>query len=99
MNPIPEPLNIRRPLNRRYRSVLLVSFASQAVFLMLGALAFDMGVSLRIACYAMLPFWVLTALIVRRRPEAPTEGDVLFLKYGFAAIFTLLFALNLAMGG
>lgn len=78
-------LPIAAVYDRAIRGALLTSVA----FGVLCALMLDGGL-LRYRCaVALAGFWVGVALIVVRRPLAPSRDDLAFVRWGFLLVFAL----------
>ena len=67
----------------KYSRALRVGLFIQLIVLFLFALLLDGGRMLKIGLCVALGCWFITALIVARRPTAPTPLDLLFIRYGF----------------
>lgn len=57
-------------------------------------LALQEGITFHAALLSVVVYWAGIAVIVVRRPTAPTKGDIHFVKYGFLYIVLVIFALG-----
>jgi hypothetical protein len=74
----------------RYRPALVCCLCLQAPVFCLSALIMDLEHRSHIlCCFAMMAQWFGVVLIMGRRPLAPTQADLLFIRY---AILPLVFA-------
>jgi len=76
-------------INPAYRKPLRRSAWTQIFLLLLTCFIPDMGESGYGLLYAGIAFWTVAAVIVFRRNENPTKGDIFYLNSGLL-IFTLL---------
>ena len=77
----------RFELSPQYNGTLLTPIAQQVVFALLGALMIDGGLTLRIAWFTIIAYWIGFAMIIVRRPLNPTKGDLRFIKVGTLMLF------------
>jgi hypothetical protein len=67
----------------------------RALLLQVGLLVFffglflDFGESLRSCCYLSIVFWLGTIIILIRRPQNPTRGDLAYIRWGLLLIVLL----------
>jgi hypothetical protein len=71
-------------------SAIKVGAVLQFALFVLTALTLDGGNKLCIT--AMIGYWIAVALIMIRRRSKPTQGDLLFLRYGVAGLFIITLA-------
>jgi len=87
------------PLAPAYREAVKVALALQAPITLVLLLMLDGGYSARIGGYVMAAFWIGVAVIMLRRPLHPTPWDVRYVKWGFAPLLLLGFAIAAAIAG
>ena len=46
----------------------------------------DLGEHLQACCLASVAFWLATILILVRRPRSPTQGDLIYIRWGMLPI-------------
>jgi hypothetical protein len=73
-----------------YLPALKSAFVQQCIFLVLGALMLDMGEASHITTVAAIAHWAVILLIICRRPRAPTQGDLLAIRWGYMPIMVLV---------
>ncbi len=78
---------MKTPISKDYGKALRVSLVFQVFFMLLAVLCLDYGQLLQIWCFSMTGFWGAFLLIVNRRPQSPTRGDLFFIRWGFPMIF------------
>ena len=66
----------------KFLSALKFGVVTQMVLFVLTALVMDCGVLNREFTAGMIGYWLAVGIIMVRRREAPTTGDILFLRYG-----------------
>jgi hypothetical protein len=74
-----------------YRGALKWALLQQAVVFAPLLILLDGEFAASVAAAVTLGYWLVTLIIVRRRPTSPTPGDIAFVKYGFVAIFLAVF--------
>lgn len=67
----------------RYRSDMTFTLIVQTVVSLFAILALDGGRLSRVVGVAMLGFWLVTAMILTRRPQCPKESDLAWIRWGF----------------
>jgi hypothetical protein len=77
----------REITSRAYRRPTWTTIGIQALFTLLCSTILDMGLTMRIWGATFAAFWVGAAIILIRRPKAPTESDFAFLRFGFIPMF------------
>lgn len=81
----------RRTIAEEYPRALSVAVGQIAVVLLLTALVLDGGLLFRAALAAILPYLGMLAVIVVRRPDRPSSGDLVAIKSGYLlALFTFV---------
>lgn len=79
-------MNLEAKISPRYRSPLLIGASFQAGFLLLATLVFDFGQLFQWTLSAIVIYWITAGLIISRRPQMPTNWDLLLLRSGFLVI-------------
>jgi hypothetical protein len=64
-----------------------MALLQQGICLILSALALDMGEAWHATTIALLAYWMSVGLIVARRWDSPTRGDLVFIRWAFLAIW------------
>ena len=64
------------------REAFWVGVAQQLFFLVFSALLLDTGIVHRRVLVALIGAWCFVLILLIRRRNSPTKGDLLFLKYG-----------------
>jgi len=72
-----------------YRRPMKAALLQQAICSILALLALDMGEMQNSTRVALLAYWMSAGLIVARRLDASTRGDLFFLRWAFLAIWFL----------
>ena len=73
----------RRTIAEGYSRALGVAVGQIAVALFITALVLDGGLLFRAALAAILPYLGMVAVIVVRRPDRPSPGDLVAIKSGY----------------
>ena len=81
-------------LSDRYRSAIVFALAQQVPVSILCVLMLDLGQLARICGVTMIGFWAVVGWLMCRRPQAPTTGDIAFVRFGFVPL--LVAAIELA---
>ena len=66
----------------------------QAGFLLFSSLSFDSGQLLHWILFSIVTYWLMAAIIISRRPQEPTEWDLIFLRSGFVVILPVVICLT-----
>ena len=85
-----------------YDHQIWFSVKQQVVLVVLAGLVLDMGQTVRMMAAVIVSYWIGVAIILVRRPSSPSQGDLLFVRWGCALLaVTLLFTyfVNAAFGG
>lgn len=86
------------PLSPAYRDAVKVALVLQ-VLSALGLLAIlDGGTLAKAGGAAMVGFWVGAAVVMLRRPKAPSAIDLLYVRWGYLIILVIGIALSPFMG-
>lgn len=75
--------------NDPYTRPLLRAIGLQIVLLFITGLGDPPELFLGALGVSSLGFWVITIVIFVRRPQSPTEGDLIFIRWGLFAISVL----------
>lgn len=81
------------PLAPAYRDAVKVALALQVPVALLLVLMLDGGVAAKIGGGVMAGFWIGAAAIMVRRPKEPKPLDLLYVKWGYAPLLLLGFAI------
>jgi hypothetical protein len=81
-------------IGKAYEASIKVAVAQQVVIILFASLLLDGGHILRLSTFGAVGSWLLTGIIVARRPRSPTRIDILIVKYGFwlAALIAMVLA-------
>jgi hypothetical protein len=79
----------RGPILKLDRSIVFACI-QQGAFLILGGLMLDFGTVLRSVFCSMLAYWMGVAFIFARRRDRITPSDMLFVRWGFLMLWTVL---------
>jgi hypothetical protein len=85
------------PVTDRYREAIYFSLRQQVPWALLSLLFMDGGNMARICAIAMLGYSAVLALMLIRRPHSPTSFDIMFLRWGFFPLYSLVFGLGVAL--
>ncbi len=85
------------PVTGRYREAIVFTLIQQVPCALLSMLMLDGGVMARICGITILGFWAAVALMMIRRPLSPTSFDIMFLRWGFFPLYSLVFGLGVAL--
>ncbi len=85
------------PVTDRYREVIVFTLIQQVPCGLLSVLMLDGGFLARICAITMLGFWAAVALMMVRRPLSPSPIDIMFLRWGFFPLYSLVFGLGAAL--
>ena len=85
------------PLSSRYREAIVFTLIQQVPCALLSLLMLDGGIMARICAITMLGFWAAVALVMVRRPLSPSSFDIMFLRWGFFPLYSLVFGLGVAL--
>lgn len=77
----------RHVISPLYEPAIRFTLKTQIAFTVVAVLMLDRGQFARTAGVAMLGFWIGSMLLIIRRPQAPTDTDVMWLRWGFFAVF------------
>lgn len=77
-------------MHTTYARPLLFALLFQLLFIsFVGACCMDLGQSFRACVYASIGYWAGVAVILIRRPRAPTKSDLQFIRWGWMLIVPL----------
>lgn len=76
----------RIALSNQYEPALKRTALQQGGIMVLAALVLDGGMTLRACALAMAIFWMLTGIVLARRPDCPRPSDVTFVSWGFPVL-------------
>ena len=85
------------PVTDRYREAIYFSLRQQVPWALLSLLFLDGGNMARICAIAMLGYSAAVALMMVRRPLSPSSFDIMFLRWGFFPLYSLVFGPGLAL--
>jgi hypothetical protein len=85
------------PVTDRYREAIAFTLIQQVPCALLSMLMLDGGVMARICGITILGFWAHVALMMIRRPLFPRSSDIMFLRWGFFPLYSLVFGLGVAL--
>lgn len=68
------------------KSKWLIIF-QHSIALIVAALALDSGETGIVLLYTLITYWLITALILRRRPESASFFDLFFIRWSFLILF------------
>jgi hypothetical protein len=74
-----------------YWSAIKVAVLEQGIVAILAVLMLDGGLCAHMALVSVADYWPAVCLIIVRRPDSPTTGDLAFMKYGFFVILVIVF--------
>jgi hypothetical protein len=78
-------------LAKAYDRVVKVAVLQQVFLGLLAMLVLDSGQTARCLGCCVCGFWIGLAIIARRRPFAPTAGDLDFIRWGSLPLFVVAF--------
>ena len=81
------------PISASYRQPIFGAVALQVLLGLLSLLILDGGTSARICGIALIAFWGGAAVLIWRRPQAPTRIDLELLRFGYLPVVLLAFFL------
>ena len=73
-----------------HRHPAKAAVVQQLICVFIAALVLDLGIFWHATWVAVLAYWLAVAVIVARRPETPTRGDIFFVRYCFLAVWILV---------
>lgn len=85
------------PVAPAYRNAIRAAVLLQLVLAVLMTLILDGGYTARIGGYVMGGFWIGVAMIMLRRPRAPTPLDLFYVRWGYLTLLVLSVALALTV--
>jgi len=62
----------------------------QGVFLIFGALMLDLGQAFHISLVAAVAHWMMIILIIGRRPQSPTQLDLIAIRWGYVPLLIVI---------
>ena len=81
------------PIAASYRRAIFEALVLQVILGILAMMVLDGGHIAHTTGIAVLAFWAGAALIIVRRPTAPTPTDLWLLRFGFLPLLIATFAL------
>ena len=80
-------------ISRDYRRAIRDTLIVQVILVVFFGLLLDGGFMGGRAILSVIAFWIVTAIIIVRRPKTPTKIDLFFIRCGyvFVLVATLLF--------
>ena len=82
-------MNIPLPISLAYRKPIFEALVLQGIVAVLSLMILDGGTTARICGIALLGFWGGTAVLILRRPIAPTTFDLAFVRFGYLPVVLL----------
>ena len=83
------------PISPNYRKPVFEAVGLQVLLGFLSMLILDGGTTARICGIALIAFWGGAAVLIWRRPQAPTRTDLKLLRFGYLpAVFTAFFLVH-----
>ena len=79
-----------REISPAYKRSLWTTIGVQLVLLLVGMLATDCGEWARTVLLTVVAFWIMALIVIVRRPHNPTAIDLMVIRYGYPAIFSIL---------
>ena len=76
----------RIALSAQYESALKRTAVEHVGVIVLAALVLDHGLTLRACLLATAIFWMLTGIVLARRPDCPRPSDVTFVSWGLPVL-------------
>jgi hypothetical protein len=73
---------INRSVSEKYHSAVWTAFVTSAILAVLAALVLDGGEIARLTAIALAVFWSTVVLIMVRRPQNPTQFDLVLIRSG-----------------
>ena len=81
------------PISASYRRAIFDALVLQVVLGALSMMLLDGGRVAHTTGIAVLAFWSGAALVIIRRPTAPTPTDLFLIRFGFLPLLIVTFAL------
>jgi len=84
---------LNSPVSKKYVEQITAAVALQVAIYFLSALCMDCGYMKTTCSVATLGYWSGVALMIFRRPNAPTRGDLVMIRIGYlpAIVLALIF--------
>ena len=76
-------------ISTEYRKALPGAVIFQVVFGLFAAMILDCGMLLTAWGISMVGYWIGVAMMIQRRPAAPTKTDLFLVRWGFPMIFPI----------
>jgi hypothetical protein len=71
------------PISLAYRKAIFDALILQIIIGVLSAMILDGGDCANVCGVALLAFWGGAAVLIWRRPQSPTETDMLLIRFGY----------------
>src|SRR5882672_7415893 len=81
------------PISASYRRTIYDALILQVIFGLLAMMVLDGGHIAHTTGIAVLAFWSGAAVVIIRRPSAPTQTDLRLIRFGFPPLLVVTFAL------
>ena len=81
------------PICPSYRKAVFEAVGLQLLIGMLSLLILDGGTTARICGISLVAFWGGVALMISRRPHAPTQTDIEWIRFGYLPLVVAAFLL------
>ena len=69
-----------------YEREVVLSIVQQIVLAVLAALTLDMGETARGVLASIIGYWIGAVIVMVRRPQSPSKGDLLFVRWGVSIL-------------
>lgn len=79
----PIHMNYSLPISPAYRKAIFDALVLQIFIGLLSAMILDGGGCAQVCGVALLAFWGGAAVLIWRRPQSPTQTDILLLRFGY----------------
>jgi hypothetical protein len=86
-------MHYSQPISPAYRKAIFDALILQVVIVILSAMILDGGDCAQVCLVALLAFWGGAAVMIWRRPQAPTQADILLIRFGYFLVIFIAGAL------
>jgi hypothetical protein len=82
------------PIAPAYKPAVKSALIQQGIVFILAGLILDGGLTFNAAVIAVVAYWLAFGLLIFRRANLPTRGDILWVRYGFLLILLIVLSVG-----
>jgi hypothetical protein len=91
---VQDPGNGGKSLSRQFSSAywppVKAALLQQGITAILALLVLDGGLTFHVTMIAIVAYWLAFCIVIVRRPDSPTRGDLRLVRYGFLMVFLIV---------